>query len=237
MKIFTIISALLISVSLHANHLGEIVVLSNAGERFYLTMDGNFQNYYPASNVETRASGNRIYNFRILDANNRFTFDQNIYVQSGRRLTYKLVRHYYGQYKLELVGDMPLFTNTYIGQGPINTRPPQQVYNPGSCSSNNHYNSNVMTNAQFERLRSAVNNESFSDDQLRVAKHAARSKHMSVAQIKQIAELFSFSSEKLEFTKAAYRNCVDKSNYYEVMEVFTFSSDKRKLSEFIEANS
>ena len=238
MKILTIISAIMLSVAAHATHLGEVVVLSNAGERFYVSMNGNFQNYYPTSSMQTKVSGERVYNFRILDADNRFVFDQNIFVRSSRRLTYRIVQRFHHQYQLELVGDMPLNTNSYYGDRPIIHRPPQQTVNQfGSCGIPNNYYNNVMSDAEFQRLKSAVNNESFSDDQLRVARHAARNKRMSVAQIKEIARLFSFSSEKLEFTKAAYRNCIDKSNYYEVMDVFTFSSDKRKLGEFIEANS
>lgn len=245
MRIFTIISAILLSIAVHAAQMGEVVILSNSGEQFYVSINGNFQNYYPQSSVQTTANGNQLYNFQIVDANNHFAFDKNILIKPNRIITYKVVNQF-GFYDLQYFGERTLnnfnYTNYNQSQGirgvPV---PAGRNYPSNGCHHDGHNNYNNamrgMSSADFQRLKAAVSNETFSDDQLRVANQAAASKRMTVAQIKEIAQLFTFSNEKLAFTKAAYRNCVDKSNYYEVMQVFTFSSDKKELSDFIAANS
>lgn len=98
------------------------------------------------------------------------------------------------------------------------------------------YESCRLDAAGFERLKSSIKNESFSDDQLRVANQAAKNKCLTVAQIKEIAGLFSFSSEQLSFTKAAYDRCQNRNDYYEVLEVFTFSADKEALEDYINSH-
>ena len=103
----------------------------------------------------------------------------------------------------------------------------------GSNAQANMYEACQLDNAGYERLKNSIEGESFSDDKLRVARTAAKNKCLSVQQIKGIARLFSFSDEQLEFTKAAYGNCLNRQNYYEVLEVFTFSSDKDELENYI----
>lgn len=244
MRIFTIISAILLSAAAHAAHMGEVVILSNSGEQFYVSINGNFQNYYPQSSVQTTANGNQLYNFKIVDADNHFAFDKNILIKPNRVITYKVVNQF-GFYNLQYFGERPInsaYNNSCNSlQGIRGVPVPAGRNYPSNGCHNGGNNGQIylsgMSNAEFERLKATVNNQTFSDDKLRVANQAAGNKRMTVTQIKQIAQLFTFSNEKLAFTKAAYRNCVNKANYYEVMDVFTFSSDKKELSDFISANS
>lgn len=90
-----------------------------------------------------------------------------------------------------------------------------------------------MSDVDFQNLKKSVQAQSFSDDQLKVANQAAKNKCMSVSQIKEIAEIFSFSEEKMSFVKAAYNNCTNQSDYYLLMEVFEFSADKEELENFL----
>lgn len=244
MKIFTLISALLISTASIAANQGEIAILSGTGEAFYVMVDGNYQNYQPSSNVSMKMWTNNLHNVKIYAANNRFTFDQNMVAKPNTRMVYKILRQY-GSYQLVFVQESPLFTHN----PPVNYYPPTQ---PGTCHPGNthpgggyvgNYNgqgnyyggAKVLSPAEFDNLKRAVEKETFSEDKLRVARVAAQNKNMRVSQIKEIARLFTFSSEQLAFTKLAYANCLDKQNYFEVMEVFTYSSDKRALEEFINA--
>ncbi len=100
-------------------------------------------------------------------------------------------------------------------------------FNNGSC---------YLDNAGFQRLKSSIESESFEDDKLRLANGAARNKCMSVQQVIEIAELFSFSDDKLSFTKAAYGNCTNRQDYYEVLGVFTFSDDKEELESYMDSH-
>ena len=262
MKIFTILSSLLISIVSFAAHQGEIAILSANGESFYVMVDGAFRNYYPQSNVSMQLTSDQMHNVRVIGSSNTFHLDHNLVAKPNRKMIYRIINHS-GHYSLAFVKESPLnnirpyeFSGSQNGTGCCN-----QNQHPGShphgkphgnhCSGYQHGNPHgqpgnfgqgqfygayqSMTPAEFDNLKRAIEHESFSEDKLRVANAAAKNKYMLVSQIKEVARLFTFSDEKLKFTKAAYSNCVDKSNYYEVMEVFTFSSDKRALQEYIDA--
>lgn len=96
-------------------------------------------------------------------------------------------------------------------------------------SANNCY----TTDAEADALAKQVAKESFSDDKLRVANTAAKNKCLSVAQITKVVKGFDHSEDQLSFLKAAYDNCSDQSNYYQLMETLTFSSDKEELEKYI----
>ena len=74
---------------------------------------------------------------------------------------------------------------------------------------------------------------SFKDDKMMVAKQATKNKCLSVNQIKQVMDKFTFEDGKLEFAKLAYANCLNKDDYYQVNESFTFSSSKSELNDYI----
>ncbi|MCB9225080.1 MAG: DUF4476 domain-containing protein [Crocinitomicaceae bacterium] len=89
------------------------------------------------------------------------------------------------------------------------------------------------SDADVDALVKQIEAETFSDDQQRVANMAAKNKCMNTAQIKKVAKSFTFSENQLSFLKTAYDNCTDKSNYYQLMDVLTFSTDKEELEKFI----
>ena len=94
-------------------------------------------------------------------------------------------------------------------------------------------NNCFTSDTETDQLVKQLEGESFSDDQLRIANLAAKNKCFNATQIKKIAGVFDHSDDKLSFAKTAYDRCSDKSNYYQVMEVFTFSSDKEELEKYI----
>ena len=73
------------------------------------------------------------------------------------------------------------------------------------------------------------------ENKMRVAKQFSKNKCLTVDQIRQVAQLFSFSEDIMEYVKFAYPNCMNKDDYYELMEVFTFSGDKEELERFLDA--
>lgn len=96
-------------------------------------------------------------------------------------------------------------------------------------------NNCYTSDEEAQGIANQVKNESFSDDQSRIANMAAENKCMTSDQIITIANAFTFEDNKLEFLKKAYDSCTDKSNYYKVMETLTFSGDKEELQQYINA--
>jgi hypothetical protein len=74
----------------------------------------------------------------------------------------------------------------------------------------------------------------FDDSKLSAAKQIASSNYLCVVQIVQICKLLSFDNTKLDFAKYAYQNCVDKNNYFQLNEVFSFDDSKKELLKYID---
>ena len=82
-------------------------------------------------------------------------------------------------------------------------------------------------------IMAAIDDESFDEGKMTLAKQATSKKCLTVDQIKQIIDEFSFSKNKLDFAKYAYTRCYNPDDYYQVNAAFDFSSDKEKLNEYI----
>lgn len=82
-------------------------------------------------------------------------------------------------------------------------------------------------------LEERMDNESFADNKMKLAKQALVSRYISVEQIKQLAPQFSHESDLLEFIEMAYPRTIDQENFYKLNEILTFQSSKDKLDEII----
>ena len=75
--------------------------------------------------------------------------------------------------------------------------------------------------------------QTFDGDRLALGKVIVASSHLTAAQIARLAETIDYSSSQVEFLKYAYAYCIDKMNYSKTVDVLTFSSDKRKVLDYI----
>ncbi|MCC6371904.1 MAG: DUF4476 domain-containing protein [Bacteroidia bacterium] len=88
--------------------------------------------------------------------------------------------------------------------------------------------------ASFAKIKTNVESKPFSDTKMSTAKIATKNACLSVDQIKEICKLFSMDDDKLEYAKYAYDYCTEKATYYEVSEVFSFSSTTDDFNKFLE---
>lgn len=86
----------------------------------------------------------------------------------------------------------------------------------------------------FAKMKQAIESKPFSDTKMSTAKVATKNACLSASQVKAICKLFNMDDEKLVYAKYAYDYCVDKANYYQVSEVFAFSSTTDELNTFLE---
>lgn len=73
----------------------------------------------------------------------------------------------------------------------------------------------------------------FDSDRLALAKVIVSSSHLNASQIARLAETIDFSNSQVDFLKYAYSYCIDPVNYYHTVDVLTFTSDKRKVLDYI----
>jgi hypothetical protein len=85
---------------------------------------------------------------------------------------------------------------------------------------------NAMSEPDFSRFLDNVESESFSDDQLRIIRLASRDSWFMVSQIVRIIEVLSFSDDQLEALRIMYSRVTDPQNSHNIVNAFTFSSDK-----------
>ena len=90
-----------------------------------------------------------------------------------------------------------------------------------------------MNPKDYDDAVKMINKEVFDEKRLNTAKLIITNNPMTTRQIANICKLFTFEANKLEFAKIAYRSCVDKGMYFLLDEVFTFSSSKDELHDFI----
>ncbi len=91
----------------------------------------------------------------------------------------------------------------------------------------------AVPQSKIDKIKSVIEAEAFSENKMNVAKQATKNKCMTTAQVIEIAELFSFEDEKLEFVKYAYAYTYDVDNYYEINSIFDFSSTKDDFNKFL----
>lgn len=91
----------------------------------------------------------------------------------------------------------------------------------------------VMTERDFRQAMVSLQHERFDSDKLRLAKLLISRNNMTTMQIKVMAQSLRFDSSKLEFSKYAYIACVDRQNYYLIGRIFTFSSSREELYDYL----
>jgi len=93
--------------------------------------------------------------------------------------------------------------------------------------------SNPVSNDRFESIIQSISSKDFEDSKLTVAKQVASSNCLFAYQVKEIMQLFSYESTKLEFAKEAYGHTYDLDNYFMLNDAFDFESSISELNEFI----
>jgi hypothetical protein len=107
---------------------------------------------------------------------------------------------------------------------------------PGKDSHNHGDRENRCRLSDTEMLDIVKNikDQSFENTQLTMTKQIVRSKQcFTTVQIKQLIDIFSFESTKLDIAKYCYAYCIDRDNYYKLNSSFSFSSSVDDLTKFI----
>ncbi len=123
------------------------------------------------------------------------------------------------------------FGKAYIDERKISSA----WYDDDDCYDWNHNTGyrQAMSVGEFSQLKQTICNSNFDNTKLVVAKQTISQNYFTAAQVKELVALFSFESSKLDIAKSAYRNSIDKNNYFIVSNEFAFSSSKEELARFI----
>ncbi len=101
--------------------------------------------------------------------------------------------------------------------------------NSSGCGRRASMNSNDFNSALI-----AIKKQNFDDSAMKTARQVVSVNCLNVDQIIQIANVFRFEDNKLEFAKYAYDYCIEPRNYFKLNGIFTFSSNSDELSDYVQ---
>lgn len=108
--------------------------------------------------------------------------------------------------------------------------------NPNWNNNNPNWPNNQMMAMDpntFSQFKSTVTRQSFDDSRVNTIKQQTRSSWFTSAQIKELCDLLSFESGKLDVAKYCYDYCIDRQNYFVIYPTFDFESSVTELTNHI----
>jgi len=93
-----------------------------------------------------------------------------------------------------------------------------------------------MNASNFSNAKKSIASKSFDESRLTIAKQIIGSNCLLCSQIKELLELMSFESTKLDLAKFAWHHTLDKGNYYLLNDAFTFESSISELNKYIQTH-
>jgi Domain of unknown function (DUF4476) len=101
-------------------------------------------------------------------------------------------------------------------------------------SSNGCGRRSCMTPRDFNAALQTIQKINFEETALKTAKQVINVNCLNVDQIIQIANIFKFEDNKLEFAKYAYDFCIEPRNYFKLNGIFNFDSNVEELSQYVQ---
>ncbi len=92
-----------------------------------------------------------------------------------------------------------------------------------------------MSDRDFSNVLHSIEKEWLESNKFKSASQIIKTNNFTTAQVEQILLLFSFENNKLELAKQAYMNTIDKRNYQNLFDVFSFNSSKKELERYIDS--
>ena len=238
----------------------NLVLISSDNHFFTVYIDQQRINNRPMAAVQISGLFDDYYNVSIYLKNRQRPIRKRLYVPPKSEIVYEFYKprnsnkkfrfkikdiyptvngHHYNQEQNYYWGDY----NQHPGGGHgghdgyggnnsgQNSQQPVVVYVPG-------YNGVVgctppVNSQRFNSMLNSIEEQTFSNSKLLVAKQIIRSNCITVNHLVRIAKLFTFDDNKLALAKYAYDYVYDVDNYYKFNSVFDFDKNIRELDNFI----
>lgn len=144
--------------------------------------------------------------------------------------------------------NMGVSINDNMGDGVVTQTTTTTTHSSSAYSDEHHGHQNydngrgckgkyAMSPKDFSNALATVKNQNFDETTLKTAKQIASANCLNVNQIIQLVKVFSFEESKLDFAKYAYDYCVDPKNYFNLNNVFSFSTSVEDLSDYIQSKN
>lgn len=95
----------------------------------------------------------------------------------------------------------------------------------------------VMNKQLFQAFFDNVKNEPFEKDRIALINAALASSDFTADQCLQLVKFYAFDNERMKIMKMIYPRIVDKEAFFMVINSLTFSSNKKKMYDFVKKYS
>jgi hypothetical protein len=237
-----------------AGGLSELKIRTNANVSLKVIIDGQVVSHN-TSMVEVNSipfGKHKVQVFQVIKSYNGYQqhalFSGEIYLPQNT-VTHALIKHH----KFIIEEQFALYTKpnykkphhtgygNYYDTKPITWQTQAHNVRPNvGLQHHGHYSEPIpevvypMSAQDFNHLKSAIENQWFSDEKKIVLRQALADDHLlTISQVKNLIELFNFSGDRLEVAKMAYVNTVDRENYFQVYNSLRYNSSVQNLSNYI----
>ncbi|MES2847822.1 MAG: DUF4476 domain-containing protein [Bacteroidota bacterium] len=237
-QIFTLLIATITSISMYA-YGSKMSISSTSNAKLRVMVDGNrykannnsvvisnLQQGYHTVKVYRLISGNRPGSPNNNNGNYKLVYNANVYVKPQYHVDITINR--FGK---AFIDEQPIAA-TYNNDDDDDWN--DDNWNDNNWNSNDNNYGREMNVQSFSSFKQTLEKESFDNTRMNIAKQVINTNYFTTAQVREVLQLFSFENNKLEIAKYAYKNTLDKGNYFSLADSFTFSSNKDELMRYIQ---
>jgi len=126
-----------------------------------------------------------------------------------------------------------------------NQRPQGGGNNQGNSNSNNNSNDNAssgnnrcvmgMNISTYNSIMSNLKTKNFDDDKVATVQRAIKNNCFTCHQLATMIAQITFEESRLTLAKSGYKKIVDRDNFQEVRDLFTFDSNKEELDQYVDS--
>ena len=194
--------------------------------------DGVYQDVtYKVKKDKNNRSKMKLNFFSMIPVRPEYTPPANVYVM------------HYGQPQLNMnsnanvnVGvNMNVNINESVTEGSSSNHHQNDNYDNANHHPRGCHNAYPMAQSNFNSALATIKKQNFEDAKLKTVQQIVSSNCVDTNQISQLAQLFNFEDNKLDFAKFAYDFCVDPENYFKLNTLFNFSSNSEALSDYVQS--
>lgn len=91
----------------------------------------------------------------------------------------------------------------------------------------------TLSQESFNLLVQTVKKQQFDAEKMTILKTAALGGQLKSHHIAELTKLIGSESSRIDWARFAYDYCLDKENYYLVIDALTFNSSKRELEQYL----
>lgn len=219
---------------------GSITVFTEAGEKFWLILNGAKINAKSAAKVFAPNLTEPNYKVKIIFENNLIPalsdnapvidFDGNIFARTFvvKKANNKFVMRSVSQKQVGGIKTQPEnipVNDPGVTPSKSNNTLPQQTSSV-ACTT-------AMSTMDFNDFIKQLRAQSFDETKVNMAKQATGANCMSVSQIKAVMKEISFEQSRLDYAKFAYSYTNERNKYYMLNDAFSFSSSVDELSNYV----